>query len=322
MLLSKYFDRRSPKNSVGKIFIKGGLQILLWLFCFPLNQQGKKDPHNCSLRESWNLASHPEMQSTQVMWAGFPSYGFGFMIPAVVFPPQSVTLLAPWGKDTGSACQQPARASTEISSGSSLVAPDLLSLKPRTGSPFGHPVTEPASPPRRGHGSTCPIRRAADEGGQHFHFGSVVSLLLQPRFHLRSHPLLHLQQLLVGELELGQGLVDEAVLLWQPVGHGRHHGRSLPAAALRQQEPHLRVGHQAPRGLVQAPGVPAGRGGCKPGLCTAQSKICTASPQNLCCMPPRICTALPQNLHCQHQPNARGLGKITMLKLTTACQGG
>lgn len=60
---------------------------------------------------------------------------------------------------------------------------------------------------------TCPIRRAADEGGQHLHFGSLVTLLLQARFHLRPHPLLHLQQLLVGELELSQRLVDQPVLL-------------------------------------------------------------------------------------------------------------
>lgn len=205
--------------------------------------------------------------------------GFGWvwvLSPSVVYPPLGPGLLAPWGKDVGLVCQQQARGQCRLPclglgfplSLHQICSPPNQTQTPSLGAHFGQPTP-----------LTCPIWCATDEGGQHFHFVSLVSLLLQPRFHLCPHPLLHLQQLLVGELELGQRLVDEPVLFRQPVRHRRHHRCSLPTAALRQQEPHFRVRHQAPGGFVQAPGVPAGRRGCKTPGCVVWGE--TKNPQIL-----------------------------------------
>ena len=59
-----------------------------------------------------------------------------------------------------------------------------------------------------------------------------MGLFPQAVLDLRSHPLLYLQQLVIGQSELIQGLCDLTTLVGQPVGHGGHHGSALGAATL------------------------------------------------------------------------------------------
>ena len=87
-----------------------------------------------------------------------------------------------------------------------------------------------------------------------------MRVLAEAVLYLSPHPALHLQELLFGELELGQSLGNLPGLLGEPVGYRRHHGSTLPAAALRQEEADVRVGNQPSHGLVQTSRVPGGHG--------------------------------------------------------------
>ena len=66
---------------------------------------------------------------------------------------------------------------------------------------------------------------------------------------------LYLEQLFGGQLEFLQGLGDLSRLVRQPVGDGGHHGSTLATPALGEQEPDVRLGHQATHRLVEPPGV-------------------------------------------------------------------
>lgn len=111
----------------------------------------------------------------------------------------------------------------------------------------------------------CPVRRRSHIGGKHLDAGLLAGLPRQTPQHLLAHAPLDLQQLLAAQAQGVEGALPLGVLGRQAVGHGGHHGGAFATAALRLQEAHVAVWHQAANHLVKPSGEPeeAGEAGFK-----------------------------------------------------------